>query len=265
MINRVSKSKGINLRQESNKNSLLGKEFETNTCGKCFVIDYKSEKEVTVMFYEPFYIARCKLGNLKRGTVKNPYKPLIHGVGWFGQGKYTTKNFKFGYEIWKGLLARVYSDELPTYKDVTVCDEWLDFQNFAGWCETQEFFGAKDKRGKSYDLDKDLLVKGNKVYSPDTCCFIPHEVNQIFRSTLSFRGDNAVGVIYRPKIRKFVARLSKWGKLFHLGQRETEEEAFLLYKKEKEAYLQQVSEKWKGLVDDKVCQALMCYKVEIDD
>ena len=67
-----------------------------------------------------------------------------------------------------------------SYKGVEVCEEWYNFQNFAEWCETQKFLNAKDVKGKSYQLDKDILVKGNKIYSPDTCCFVPPEINSLF-------------------------------------------------------------------------------------
>ena len=77
------------------------------------------------------------------------------------------------YEKWKSMLERCYSErfkiKFPTYKDCTVCEEWLTFSNFKSWMEEQDWQGK--------ELDKDLLVVGNKIYSPQTCCFLTKMIN----------------------------------------------------------------------------------------
>ena len=173
-------------------NELLGKEFETNNFGKCFVIDYKSSKEVFVMFYDPVCIVKCHLGTLNKGQVKNPLVPTFYGKGFIGVGKYSKRDYR-AFSLWRGMLRRTsclsIQKRQPTYKDTIVCEEWLNFQNFAKWCYSQPLLNAKDDKGRYYQLDKDILIKGNKVYSPETCCFVPPVLNNLIKSKSISNGD----------------------------------------------------------------------------
>ena len=243
-------------RIEKRRNELLGKEFETNNCGKCFIIDYYGRNNVLVKFVEYPCKVRCCLGDLKRGNVKNPMKPSVFGKGYLGVGKYLPSDRDY-YILWKSLLQRVldnkYQEDRPTYKGVTMDDEWLNFQNFAAWCDTQEFFNVEDTKGKPYQLDKDILIKGNKVYSPNTCCFVPSQINSALITCKARRGDNPVGVSYNKVKMKFVAHITLGdGKRKHLGCFADAITAFQVYKTAKEAYIKDVAEKWKGKIDDKV-------------
>lgn len=105
------------------------------------------------------------------------------------------------YSRWKSMLARCYSKKeqqaKPAYKGCSVCKEWLTFSNFKAWMEKQEW------EGKS--LDKDLLVRGNKVYSPDTCIFIDQRVNTFLTESTATRGDYPIGVNFRQSSGKFAA------------------------------------------------------------
>jgi hypothetical protein len=80
------------------------------------------------------------------------------------------------YTKWEHMLARCYyppyHKQYPTYIGCSVCPEWRYFSKFRLWMENQKWEGL--------ELDKDLLVKGNKVYGPDTCCFIPKSINYLF-------------------------------------------------------------------------------------
>lgn len=253
---------------ESFRTKLLGKEFTTNGYGRCVVIDYRSAHEVTVMFYDPVYITKCEYGNLIKGSVKNHIYPSYYGKGYMGVGKYSSKDRKI-YDLWAKMLERCYNEKVrdrqPTYSVVTVCDEWLDFQNFAEWCEAQEFFNAKDDKGRPYQLDKDILVRGNKVYSPETCCFVPKDINLLLLTSKKARGDYPLGVTYHKRDGVFQANLGINGKQKYLGAFKTSEEAFLTYKKAKESYVKDVANMWKDKVDIKVYQALLHHKVGMDD
>lgn len=253
---------------ESFKTKLLGKEFTTNTCGKCVVIDYHNCQEVTVMFYDPVYITKCEYGNLRKGNVKNRIYPSYYGKGYMGVGKYSSKDRKI-YDLWAKMLERCYNekvrDKQPTYLVVTVCDEWLNFQNFAAWCEAQDFFNAKDDKGRPYQLDKDILIKGNRVYSPETCCFVPKDINLLLLTSKKARGDYPIGVSYLKTGRVFRADLSINGKLKYLGAFRSPEEAFQAYKRAKESYVKDVANKWKDRIDLRTYQALLHYEVNADD
>ena len=128
------------------------------------------------------------------------------------------------YQTWKSMLERCYSAKYqakkPTYKGCTVCDEWLTFSNFKAWMETQTWEGNH--------LDKDLLVVGNKVYSPETCLFVSVQVN----SFLNWKSRNGLpnGVTWRDSHGKFRVTCSTLGKgVKHLGHFTTAEEAFKVW------------------------------------
>ena len=255
-------------RIENMKNILLGKEFETSSCGRCSVVDYKGRDKVFVKFYEYPNIVKCNLSNLKKGLVSNPMRPTLRGVGYMGVGNYTS-NDKLAYQTWNNMLERSYSEKChqkqPAYKDTIVCDEWLNFQNFAKWCYSQDFFNAKDDKGKVYQLDKDILVKGNKTYSPETCCFVPKDINVLLLKSRKTRGDCLIGVTFNKNSGKFVTRMGVTGISCYIKQSVTEDEAFETYKKVKEAHIKLVAEKWKSVIDDKVYQSLLNYKICRDD
>lgn len=107
------------------------------------------------------------------------------------------------YTKWQSMIVRCYSlkyqMEYPTYQGCTVCDEWLTFSNFKAWMETQDW------RGKH--LDKDLLVQGNKVYSPETCVFVDSMVNLFTIDSAATRGNYPLGV-YLHECGKYRARCS---------------------------------------------------------
>ena len=243
-------------------NEMLGKEYLTNSSGKCFVIGYKNNRSVVVAFYEPFYITTCELGDLKKGKVKNHLKPSLYGVGYVGVGDYSSNN-KRAFGLWVSMLKRGYSEDFkslcPTYKDVTVCDEWLNFQNFAAWCYSQNFFEAKDDKGGSYHLDKDGVVRGSKIYSPETCSFVPREINNLWVDYVKNSGKSSTGVFQTQtgSGSRFTARIMIQCKSKVLGVFNTQEEARDVHIVAKSEYVKSVAEKWKHGVDSKVYEALL--------
>ena len=161
------------------------------------------------------------------------------------------------------MIQRAYSEKhrgrFTTYKDVEVCEDWLNFQNYATWCYSQKFFKNKDENGRVYHLDKDLLFKGNKVYSPETCCFVPQEINSLIQN--ANLGKQPLGVYFRESRGMYEATVRCGGEKVALGSYKTLEEAFNVYKKAKESYIKEVAEKWKGKIDDRAYEALMNYEV----
>ena len=248
---------------------LLGKEFDTTKSGKCFVIDYKNSSNVLVAFYEPLCFVKTTYSLLRRGKVKNPLMPHLLGVGLFGIGKYGGKKDNKVYRLWSNMLVRAYDHKFhkkqESYKDVTVCKEWLNFQNFAEWYYSQKHFNTKDDKGRSYQLDKDILIKGNKIYSPETCCFVPHEINSLLLLRKRVRGKYPIGVSYRKQNHKFDMCLTHLGQKLSRSYHDTPEEAFQAYKEAKELCIKEVANKWKDKIDDKVYQSLLNYEVSIED
>lgn len=148
-----------------------------------------------------------------------------------------------------------YQEKQPAYIGCYVDNYLLGFQNFAKWFE--------ENYNEGFHLDKDILVKGNKVYSPQTCCFVPQEINKLFTKSTKLRGNLPIGVSKLGS--RFVAQVNINGKRIHLGCFTTPEEAFQAYKTAKEKQIKEVADKWKDLIDLKVYQAMYNYKVEIND
>ncbi|CAL9956946.1 HNH endonuclease [Vibrio phage K63] len=102
------------------------------------------------------------------------------------------------YHRWKSMLRRCYSDSChkvqPTYKGCEVCDDWLVFSNFKRWMENQDWSGKQ--------LDKDLLIPGNKIYSPDACVFVSKQLNMFTTDSAASRGDYPIGVFFNGREEK---------------------------------------------------------------
>ncbi len=154
------------------------------------------------------------------------------------------------YAKWSEMLRRCYSLEFhqrsPTYKDCLVCDEWLTFSNFKSWMETQDWEGKH--------LDKDLLVLGNKLYSPETCCFVPIYVNSFLVKSNSARGAYPLGVYLSHNNGKFQSHIKVAGKQKYLGYFKTPEQAHRAWQKAKSAIAFDLSLEQ---TDERVKQGLM--------
>ena len=193
-------------------------------------------------------------------------RSLVYGVGindWVGNVRVDGKLI-MEYALWQSMLERCFSEKLkqkyPTYNDVTCSEEWLLMTSFIEDVSKMKGYGLK-----GWELDKDILVKGNKLYSKETCCFVPAEVNLLLTKSDKSRGEWPIGVDFHKRYLKFGARLRINGETKYLGYFTTAEEAFQAYKLAKEAYIKVVANKWKHLLDERVFQALMVYEVAIDD
>lgn len=238
--------------------------YFTNSCGEtCRVVVYENAKEVYITFDGSVYPKPFRIGNLVRGEFTNSYRPAVRGVGYLGIGEYSAKN-KMEYLTWTNMLKRAYDDKTkdvqPSYKSSKVCDEWLNFQNFAKWCNSQEFFNAKDAKGRSYQLDKDLIVLGSKTYSPESCCFIPQSLNLAVSKRISNR-KHPTGVRFDDKVGKFSASLTKFSSRVSLGYFDNKQEAFLAFKFAKEKYIKDLAGIYKGSICNRAYKALLSYQV----
>lgn len=191
----------------------------------------------------------------------------ICGVG-VNDKQYPTKiNYKKvkEYALWEGMLYRCYSKDAelrqPAYEGVVCSENFKSYSFFYEWCQEQIGFGNIDENGRPWQLDKDLLLKGNKVYSEDTCVFIPSEVNLFFTSNAKKRGEYYVGVHLEKSCNKFSASCRKYGDKVYLGCYKTQEEAFQAYKEVKEGYCKELASKWKDSLDQRAYKALMKWEV----
>ena len=181
-------------------------------------------------------------------------KRLVYGVGTKGDdvsrinGK-TTKP----YQTWGGMLERCYSKRCqklhPTYIDCTVCATWLYFPTFKKW------FGENYEDG--WELDKDLLVTGNKIYSPDNCIFVPHQLNLLFNDNGRARGEFPLGVSFNKKAGKFQTYVTIDGRPQHLGLFDDPNEAHKTYLVAKRANVVRVTNVWRDKIPTKLYDALL--------
>ena len=227
------------------------------------ITKYNSAIDVEATF-ENGYSTNCYYFDFKRGKVFNPFEKATYGIGYFGDGKYIADSR--AYIQWTGMLKRCYSEKYlqkyPSYKDCKVCDEWLNYQNFAEWHENNYY----EINNCNMQLDKDILQKGNKIYSPDTCVYLPEEINYIVLSRNSKRGKYPIGVYLHSDKTKFVAQSHDINKkMIYLGRYDTINEAFQVYKKYKEKVIKQVADKYCDLIPKKAYIALYNYNVEITD
>ena len=249
----------------------VGKVCKSKSSGDFKIVKYNNKTNVVIQFLNTGYETTVELGSIRKGEVKDPYSPSVFGVGITGT-KYPirvndvqTKE----YMLWYSMLKRCYSDtykkQRPTYIGCEVSENFKSYEYFYEWCNAQIGFDNEGNENP-FHLDKDLLIKGNKVYSESTCVFIPHEINLLLIKRESLRGEYLIGVYWSNTNKVFIARVHKnKGKQEYLGCFKTELEAFNAYKVAKEAFVKEQAEKWKDKIDERAYEALMNYTVDITD
>lgn len=259
----------------SNINRIGEKGF--NTFGsEMVIIEYRNARDIDVYFPQYDWISEhSEYVEFKRGSIKCPYEKRTYGIGCLGEGEYKTKeNGKHTrvYDTWHDMLKRCYDEKnrskrTLTYIGCTVCEEWLNFQNFAEWYE-ENYYEAE---GERMHLDKDILVKGNKIYSPNTCVFVPQNINLLFIKSNKNRGKHPIGVSYHKRINRFEAGCSIYDiylgkyKSIYLGVYKTPEKAFEAYKLFKENHIKKVADYYFEKIPNNLYNAMYKYEVEITD
>lgn len=239
-----------------------GEIWKTNQGYFIKIIEYFGTFNCTIQYEDGRVYKNIRYGDIKAGSVSNPYHPSVSGVGYEGVGKYNFKLNKIAYIKWTSMLDRCYGKTKKyTYKEVTVCEEWHNFQNFTEWFE-YNFLPHMDSK---WQLDKDIKAKSSKIYSPNTCCIIPKEINIIFTKRQNYRGDCPIGVVYNKKNKNYVANCEKNGNNPYLGSYKTKIGAFYVHKIAKEKWIKENAIKWKNSITDDTYEALINYKVEITD
>lgn len=188
--------------------------------------------------------------NLRAGSVKDPYTPVVVGVGYHGEGKFSRKTHLRSYQVWINMLKRCYCKEIqekvPTYKGCTVSLEWHNFQEFAEW-----YNAHPNARKDKYQIDKDILVLNNKTYSASACTLVPAQLNNIVGS-----GKNG-GYGVRKRGSKYEARISRFGKGYYVGTFKTRELATCAHLKARTDHWEEYMRSLPGdAVDDQVKEAM---------
>lgn len=255
------------------KNLHVGEKFYNRYGTEYEVMEYIGNGgKVRIRFNDDYkYETILEYKAIKNGKASNPYDKSCCGVGAIGNTY--TKIFgkvKESYKAWKRMLERCYNknqqDKYRTYNNCKVCKEWLLYENFEKWFD-KNYYTIENQ---IMEVDKDILIKGNKIYSPETSIIVPHEINYLFIKKQNYRGNCPIGVCYHKRDNKYTASCSVCIDLHkvyrkHLGYFDSELEAFNAYKIFKENYIKSVAQKFRAYIPLKLYNALFNYKVEITD
>lgn len=237
------------------------------------IIEYNNYRNIVVEFQDEYkFTKRTWCSNFKNGRVKNPYDKTIFKIGYIGVGPHICvkdKEKNKAYSLWASMIQRCYihtgKNKFPAYIGCSVVPEWHNFQNFAEWYNKNCYSIGSE----NLTIDKDILVKGNKVYGPNTCCLVPERINLMFVSKKNIDNGLPIGVHFDSERNKYMAccgiNVSGSRANKKLGRFKTPEEAFKAYKTEKEIIIKRTAEEYRSVIPDKVYQALINYVVEETD
>lgn len=272
------------LRPDNFFDSRIGQKVLTNSGWKGEVVAWHTAYNVEVLWQDGGKTSEV-WNDIVIGAIKPLNQPSVAGVGYFGEGRFVPNSYvdvpdgkeavdSHIYNYWHRMIARCYSEaeqsrpSTKAYIGCTVAKEWHNFQNFAEWASEQRNCGKLEDNGRLYHIDKDIIAPGNRVYGPDTCVFVPNEVNTFFCKTdIGNTGYPGVNYIKPPKPNSkegYIARcFTPGGDREYLGYYNTPQEAYKKYVVAKEAGAKRLSQRWEGKLDDRVIEALMNFKVAV--
>ena len=234
---------------------------------KMTIVEYQNKENIYVKF-EDGTIVKSRYCTFKIGIVKNPNSKIVENIGYMGIGKYSSRVNKqktIQYKTWTNIIKRCNridrSDKNKSYYDCKISLEWHNFQNFAKWFD-DNYYTVKDEK---MNLDKDLLIKGNRIYSPNKCIFLPEKINTLLINNKSNRGKYPLGVSYSRSKNLYTSRFNRLGKYIDLGNYKTPEKAFEVYKKHKEIHIKEMAESYKSYIPIEAYNALIDWQIEITD
>lgn len=235
----------------AHKLDIIGQQFTSLKGETVTVVDYLNYSSVTIEFEDGTQVIR-NLQYIRTGSFD---RRVVNG---------RTVNNKRLYHAYSSMYARCYNIDRKlkhkSYAGCTISEEWGSTDLFVLWALDQP---GSDK--EDWQLDKDILVKGNRVYGPDTCCFVPFEINVAFTKSNAKRGYYPIGVRKASRGNKFTAQIGGTKIKTHLGTFDTPEQAFAVYKIAKEDQIKALANKYKEDLDPRVYEALLAYQVEITD
>ena len=228
------------------------------------IIGYKNNRNIDIKFEDGVIKKGVDYNAFKRGGINNPYYKNIFNVACLGNS--ATKDIegkkKKSYECWSNMITRCYCEKYqethPTYKDCFVCEEWLCFENFEKWFN-ENYYEMDNQRVM---LDKDILIEGNRIYSPDTCLFVPEKINCIFKNNRGCRKSEETknlpqGVVWNKRKQKYASQITINGEPVFLGYYSDIKDAERVYLKARSEEIKRLAEEYKYKISKKLYDRLI--------
>lgn len=228
------------------------------------IIQYNKSNDIIVMFLDEYKTkVHTIYQNFKDGNVRNPYDKTIFGVGYIGIGKYDIYDNcikRRSYQTWQNMLKRCYDNKTQnkqsTYIGCVVCGEWHNYQNFAEWYDKNYY----ELDGCRMHLDKDILGNGCKIYSPETCIFVPQRINMLFvAKSKSCDCDLPTGIT-----RTFLSDGTiKYNSMYngkHIKTFDNLSDALYNYNLKKKEHIKQVADEYRDKIPTRLYKALIEWK-----
>jgi hypothetical protein len=216
----------------------VGDRFQNKLGNWCEVIQVNKWDDVIVRFENTSTVKSFQADSLKRGIFHDPYNKAYWGFGYIGVGKYSGKTHKSAFNTWMHMVERCYDSSCKYYplyggKGVRVSNEWVDFQVFAKWFDENKVDG--------WHMDKDFINPFSKIYSKETCVFIPPAVNGLFTGYQNGLKNMGTG---RTRQGKWYSNCTIDGEQQYLGVSDTWLEAKTKYLVEKRKVAEKIMQKY---------------------
>lgn len=245
---------------------LVGTVYNSGKFGDYEIIYYGSVEDVLIRFHNTGYVTKSGMQRIRAGGVVDKLAPTSYGVGYFGENPLAVcqvdgKKSK-EYVLWQSMMQRCYSsvrhDASPNYIGCSVSDYFKSFGNFYDWCQSQDGFKLD-----GWALDKDLLFKGNTMYSEDNCVFLPSHINTFLVKPPKPNKTGYIGVSYVEKDKRYKAVISKYGKQMPSKYFKTAEEASNEYVKLKKQHAVELADQHKDNLDVRAYHGLCNYEPDV--
>lgn len=253
------------------KEKYIGLSKQNNHGETMTITDYHSSNDIRVTFDDGTTVI-ASVNNFKKGCIKNPNAAHVFGIGVVGDKYSIRENGRISkeYSTWHAILERCYSEASKInrknrrYERCSVDEKWLYYPNFYEWLHSQDNFDQWKSGG--FAIDKDIIKKGNTVYSEEYCCLVPYYINSLFTKREAGRGKYPIGVS-KWKHGTFDMRVTDGKKRIHHVGYLSSEAAFYSYKNIKENIIKRhaIEEFSNGRISKKCYDAMMEYQVEITD
>lgn len=237
--------------------------YTSSRCGDFEVLEYYDSKNIKIKFLRTGCCRLATSGNIRRGSVSDPFAKSYYGVGYIGEGPYQSSYKKVpdpAYNCWRQMLSRCYNVKNKDYaryggRGVYVNDCWHNYQNFAEW------FHMHYREDLSQTLDKDILHRGNLEYGPSTSVLVPRRVNTLLINPKKGAGQYARGVFKSGN--NYMAAYRYNQKQVHIGNFKTMHLAFLAYKEHREFYIKKVADEeyLRGTISKETRDALHAWEI----